>query len=119
MPPKKRIKVVNINIAPGAFTYIFKKFAGEKPGYEFSSLESLRKILNNEKARILYTIKEKSPDSIYQLAKSLKRDFKSVREDVLLLERFGFLELEKKFKGKRKLIKPTVSIDTLQVNFEI
>ena len=86
----------------GAFS-IFKKLPRKnhlKPSkkqeenYDFSGIALLRKILSNEKARILHVVKNQNPSSIYDLAKKLGRGFKSVNDDVKLLERFGFLELK-------------------------
>lgn len=119
MAKKIKIRVINIDISQNAFSSIFKRFVGEKAEYEFSGLSDLRKILSNEKARILYTIKHGKPSSIYHLAKLLNRDLKSVNQDVKLLEKFGFLELVKETKGKRAMLKPVIIINKLQVNFEM
>ena len=86
----REITVVNKR---GAFSAIFRKFSGEKKDYDFEGLSALRRLLSNEKARLLHTIKEENPGSIYGLAKILKRDFKSVSEDIKLLERFGFIDM--------------------------
>jgi predicted transcriptional regulator len=119
MPGKNKSRIININISPNAFNLIFKRFVGEKNDYEFSGLEDLRKILSNEKAKILYSIKYSKPDSIYSLAKMLKRDFKSVQQDVKLLEKFGFISLIKNTKNNRDRLKPSLAINSLQVIFNI
>ena len=119
MSKKNTTRTINIQISQNAFTTIFKRFVGEKKDYEFSGLEDLRKILSNEKARILYVVKHNKPVSIYNLASILKRDFKSVQQDVKLLEKFGFIELIKEHHGRRKMLKPILTINTLQVVFEI
>ena len=116
MPGKKKVRIVNLYIKPGTFAYIFRRLAGQKQEYDFSDLSDLRKILSNEKARIMNIIKMKKPNSIYHLAKLLGRDFKSVIQDVKVLERFGLLELKLSSKGKRKVLVPKVAIDTLQIN---
>jgi len=118
MANKVKTRVVNIDISQGAFTSILKRFVGEKGEYEFSGLKDLKQILSNEKAKILYTIRHQNPSSIYQLAKILKRDFKSVQQDVKQLEKFGFLNLEPATKGKRKMLKPVLIVSSLQVNFD-
>jgi len=119
MAKKDRVRIINMNISQGAFTSVFKRFVGEKSEYEFSGLKDLRQILSNEKAKILYTIRHQKPKSIYNLAKILKRDFKSVQQDVKLLEKFGFIKLEPGSKGKRHLLKPLLLVDSIQVNFRV
>ncbi|MEM3405825.1 MAG: HTH domain-containing protein [Candidatus Pacearchaeota archaeon] len=113
---RKRERIVNLYVRPGNFAFFFRRISGNKEEYDFSELEDLRKVLNNEKAKILSIIKTKSPSSIYDLAKELKRDFKAVREDVKLLEKFGLIELRSIIKGKRRCLKPEIALDTLQIN---
>ncbi|MFH1307917.1 MAG: ArsR family transcriptional regulator [archaeon] len=112
---KKRTRTVNLYITPTTFSSIFKRITGEKQEFDFSGITELRQCLSNEKAKILHAIKEKEPDSIYQLAKLLNRDFKSVNNDVKLLKNFGFLEFKSEFTGKRKKLKPEIAIDSLNV----
>ncbi|MCX8194274.1 MAG: HTH domain-containing protein [Candidatus Pacearchaeota archaeon] len=82
-------------------------------------IKEFRKLLSDEKARILVTVKNKKPASLYHLAKMLDRDFKAVRQDVKMLEKFGFLKLVAvKEKGKKKL-KPVLALDKLEVIIEI
>ena len=45
----------------------------------------------------------------------LQRDFKSVSEDIKLLEEFGFIDLIKESTGKRERLKPIVIIDILKI----
>lgn len=90
-----------------------------EPKAEAFGIKEFRQLLSDEKARILATIKTKKPVSIYSLAKMLERDFKAVRNDVKLLENFGFLKLVAvKDKGKKKL-KPVLALDRLEVTIEI
>lgn len=103
-------------IKSGAFASFFKRIRGDKSEYDFSGLLDLRKLLNKEKAKILNTIKNQNPDSIYKLAKILGRDFKAVSQDIKLLEKFGFIELKQESRGKRKKLKPIMAIDKLQIN---
>jgi predicted transcriptional regulator len=84
------------------------KFLTEKKELDFSDLETLRKLISNEKSRILYTLKDKKISSIYALAKKLNRDFKSVYEDLKFLERMGFVEFHSEKKGKRKMLTPVL-----------
>ena len=116
---KKVTKNLTISITPTKFTSLFSRLRGEKQEKEFSEISELRSLLTNEKAKILYALRTSKPSSIYNLSKLLKRDFKSVREDLLVLERFGFIKFEKEIKGKRKSLKPVLVIDSLIINFEI
>ncbi|MEM4153149.1 MAG: HTH domain-containing protein [Candidatus Pacearchaeota archaeon] len=96
-------------------------FEPKLPGFTGISfgIKEFRQLLSDEKARILATIKTKKPVSLYNLAKMLGRDFKAVRQDVKVLEKFGFIKLVSvKEKGKKKL-KPVLALDKLQVTIEI
>ncbi|MBU1136240.1 MAG: hypothetical protein ABIG37_01995 [Nanoarchaeota archaeon] len=116
MATKQKTRVVNMFITPDSFTSIFKRLRGDRSNYDFSGLTDLRQLLSNEKAKILNIIKNKNPESIYKLSKILGRDFKSVRHDIALLEKFGFIELKSEIKGKRKKLHPVIDIDNLQIN---
>lgn len=117
--PTKNTKSISLGIESGTFTGIFRRLRGKEKGYDFSEISAVRKLLSNERARLLHTIKAENPSSIYQLAKILGRDFKSVRQDVKLLERFGFLELDSGKKGKREMLKPILVTDTLNISITI
>jgi len=117
MPVKTR--TITIKESAGTFSYLFKKFSPAKEAFDFSGIAALRKLLSNERARLIHVIKQNKPDSIYTLAKQLGRDFKSVREDVKLLERFGFLDLIAEKKGKRERLKPELVIDKLNIIVDI
>jgi len=113
---KTKVRYVDINVQSGNFVL---KFIGEKKSHDFSDIKLLRNLLSNEKARILYTLKSKSPNSIYSLAKLLGRDFKSVRDDIKVLERFGFIEFHAEKTGKRESLKPVLIINRLQIIIDI
>jgi predicted transcriptional regulator len=74
--------------------------------------------LSNERAKLLNTIKTKNPESMYHLSKISGRDFKSIKKDLEILERFGIISFEKAEKGKRRRLKPVLALDKLQINFE-
>jgi|TARA_Y100000034_G_C6689607_1_gene303587 predicted transcriptional regulator len=115
MAKKTKTRQITLVNEKGSFKTLFKKFAGEKKDYDFEGLSSLRNLLSNEKSRILHLIKLKNPTSIYNLAKILDRDFKSVSDDVKLLERFGFIDLIAEKTGKRERLKPVVVVDSINV----
>ena len=118
MAEKSKTRDITITDDSGAFNAILKRFKSEKD-YNFEALSLLRKLLSNEKARLLHTIKNKKPSSIYQLAKELKRDFKSVSQDIKLLEKFGFLNMIAEKTGKRERLRPTLAVDTIHINLKI
>ena len=118
MAPKTRTKIryVDINVSKDS---LVSKLIGEKKPHDFSDIKLLRNLLSNEKARILFALKSKSPKSIYALAKLLGRDFKSVREDIKVLERFGFIEFHAEKIGKRKSLMPVLIVDKIQIDINI
>ncbi|MCX8159018.1 MAG: HTH domain-containing protein [Candidatus Pacearchaeota archaeon] len=101
-----------------AFSSFFKKFSSSEEDYNFEGVSLLRKLLSNEKAKILHIIKQKKPSSIYSLARILNRDFKSVSSDIKLLERFGFIEMVAEKTGNRERLKPILAVDSLTINFK-
>lgn len=119
MAKSSNVKNISLSIEAGTFTGIFERLRGKKSDFEFKEISALRQLLSNERARILYTIKNKAPNSIYNLAKILGRDFKSVRQDVKLLEKFGFLELESNTKGAREMLKPILVVDKINITIDI
>ena len=118
MVQKKRTKIryVDINVNKGGF--VSKLIGTDKP-HDFSDIKLLRKLLSNEKARILYALKSEKPKSIYGLAKLLGRDFKSVRDDIKVLERFGFIEFHAEKTGRRESLRPVLVIEKLQIIIDI
>jgi len=113
---KTKIRYVDVNVNKGNFV---SKLISSNKSHDFSDIKLLRSILSNEKSRILYLLKTKNPRSIYALAKMLGRDFKSVREDIKTLERFGFIEFHSEKIGKRESLKPVLIIDKLQIIINI
>ena len=119
MALKTKTREITIADEGGAFSTFFKRFSGETSEYDFEGLSALRRILSNQRARILHVIKHKKPASMYALAKLVGRDFKSVSDDIKLLERFGFLEMIAEKTGKRERLKPILVSDTIHINIKI
>ena len=113
-----KTREITITQSKGTFS-IFKKSGVSKKDYDFEGISVLRQLLSNEKARLLNAIKTQNPISIYDLAKKLGRGFKSVRDDVKLLERFGFIDLVEEKTKNRIRHKPELAVDTLTVNFKV
>ena len=113
-----KTREITIKESKGIFS-ILKDKQISKSDYNFEGLSALRQLLNNEKARMLHVIKTQEPKSIYDLAKKLKRNFKSVVEDIKLLERFGFVELIKEKTKKRVRHKPEIAVERIIINVDI
>jgi predicted transcriptional regulator len=114
-----KTREITIKEEGNAFNVFFKKMGNEKKAFDFEGLSALRKLLSNEKARLLHVIKSKSPNSIYGLAKILGRDFKSVSDDVKLLERFGFIDLISEKSGDRERLKPVIVVDEIKISVKL
>ena len=115
---KTKTREIIITESKGTFS-IFKKLGTSKENYDFSGLLALRQLLTNEKARILNVIKTQKPISIYDLSKKLDRCFKSVNDDIKLLERFGFIELTKEKTKNRIRHRPEIAVDNILINIKI
>ena len=121
MTVKTKTREITIKPSYSGFSIFSWSGAGgtEKQDYDFEGIAAFRQLLSNEKARILDTIKTKKPKSIYQLSKILGRNFKTVREDIKLLERFGFIELIEEKTKNRIRHKPEVVVDNLIVTIKL
>ena len=118
MADKKRVKIryAELDVSQEGFV---SRLIGVKKSPDFSDVQLLRNILSKEKARILHLLKTKKPKSIYELSKMLERDFKSVRKDIRILERFGFIEFHSSKTGRRKSLMPVLIVDKLQIIINI
>src|SRR3989344_1669393 len=117
MAEKSKTREITIIDEGGTFNALFRRFSGDKD-YDFEGISVLRKLLSNQRARLINTIKKKNPKSIYELAKMLERDFKSVVDDIKLLERFGFLEMVAEKTGKRRRHRPILVVDTINIKIK-
>jgi len=116
--PKIKTREITISESKGAFS-LFRKKGISKKDYDFSGILALRQLLSNEKARILNAIKKEQPSSIYDLAKKLGRNFKSVNDDIKLLKRFGFVEIVQEKTKNRIRHKPEILVDQITINVKI
>jgi predicted transcriptional regulator len=115
---KTKTREITLKESKGAFS-LLKKQGVSKKDYDFSGVTALRQLLSNEKARILDVIKTQNPTSIYDLAKKLKRSFKSVSDDIKLLERFGFIELIEEKTKNRIRHRPEIVVDSVTIHINI
>ena len=115
---RTKTREITLEQSKGSFSF-FKKVKSSKEDYDFSGISALRQLLSNEKARILHVIKTHRPSSIYMLAKLLGRSFKSVNDDIKLLERFGFIELIEEKTKNRIRHRPRIVVDNVTINVKI
>ena len=113
-----KTREITITDSGGTFS-LLKKGLFLKENFDFEGLAALRHILSNERARLLHVLKADKPVSIYALAKKLGRDFKTVNEDIKLLERFGFIGLTEEKTKNRIRHRPELLIDTLTINLKV
>jgi len=118
------MKVRNIKVAIKSDEDILKEIKdvvgkierGEKvkkqEGISFDSIDAMRKVLTEERLKVLRAIKKEHPESVYELAKKLKRDIKNTFNDVHFLAEAGLLELKKTKNGREKTT-PLVNYDKI------
>jgi len=124
------MKVKNIKIAIKSDKELFNEIKevwnklekGEKvkkhEGISFANLDVMRKVLTEERLRILKVIKKEHPSSIYALAKILERDIKNTFDDVQYLAEVGLVELKKSKEGREK-ITPLVNYDKILLEIPV
>ncbi len=117
MAKNTKTRSISLTDKEGTFSTLFHRFKTTKK--QESEVANLRQILSNEKARLLHICKTKQPSSIYQLAKLLGRDFKAVRQDIKLLEKYGFIELISSHKQGRERLRPVVDADQVVITINI
>jgi predicted transcriptional regulator len=84
----------------------------------FENLEAMRKILTDERLRILKMIKTEHPVSIYELAKKLRRDIKNTFNDVQFLARAGLVDLKKTTDARERTV-PEVNYDKILLEIQV
>lgn len=113
-----KIREITITESKGVFS-ILKKQGIAKEDYDFNGISAVRQVLSNEKARMINVIKTQNPKSIYELAKRLGRSFKSVKQDITLLKRLGFIDLIKESHKNRARLRPIVVVDTMILQIKL
>lgn len=119
MAVKTKTREIFIVDKNSKFDVFFKKFTGGEENYDFEGLAALRRLLSNERAKLIHIIKEKNPRSLYELARIAGRDFKAVCSDIKLLERFGFIDMVAEKTGNRERLRPAVVVDTITIHISV
>ena len=114
---KITIQIRSLDKVLDDFVYTGKKIQrGEKvspkKGTYVADAETARAIFTEGRLRIVQALKEKSPQSIYELAKILKRDFKNVYDDIHFLVQLGIVRIDEKKTGRREK-KPVLLSDKI------
>lgn len=94
------------------------KLVKKKESISFSNIDIMRKVLTNKRLELIKTIKKYKPKSIYQLAKIVKRDSKSVNIDLKILSNLGMVELKTTEDGRENIV-PRVDYEEIDVTIAI
>jgi predicted transcriptional regulator len=84
-------------------------------GTYFISLEAMLSVLTTKRLELLKLIREKQPDSIYELAQLSGRHLKNIQEDISLLNRLDLVSLGRKSHARSKTT-PRVDYDQLNLH---
>ena len=89
-----------------------------QPVIYVEDINAFKKILTEQRIKVLREIREKKPLSVYSLAKMLKRDRSTLTLDLSILQNAGLIELKEE-NGIRHMTRPIVDYDRLDVSIEI
>jgi predicted transcriptional regulator len=81
----------------------------------FANIEDITSEFVSPRPKLFACLVEKNPESLYQLAKLLKRDYANVHKDVKSLVAMGIIKLEK---GKERVI-PIPLYDQIFFDFKV
>ena len=115
-----RIKLKSLDQALGEAISTMKaiekgKSVKPRKGEYFENLDAVRSILTENRLLLLRLIRKYKPDSVAELARLAKRDFKHVHGDVALLQELGLVHSTVNKQGK-----PTrLTSDTSEIVFKI
>lgn len=89
-----------------------------KFGIGFESIEGFRKAFTGKRLELLKIIKERAPESVYELARIAGRNLKSVNTDLKVLKEYDLVKLRKSINGRAK-VKPEVDFDKLTIEIPL
>ena len=83
------------------------------------SLEAALRMLTPERKKLLDAVKDTKPASLYALAKTMKKDFKTVFTDAKYLSKAGLLTLENHNQGARARLRPVFKGNKINVEITV
>jgi predicted transcriptional regulator len=86
-----------------------------RTGEYFENLEAVRSVLTENRLNLLKLIRTNKPNSVAELARIAKRDFKHVHGDVEILQGLGLIQTTVNRQGKATRL----SSDTTEIVFKI
>ncbi len=95
---------------------------GKKKGIQkdneviFTGIETVAKVFAKTRMEVLRAIILQKPNSIYELAKMVGRDFKNVHSDVKFLTEVGLVDL-RKTEDARKGLKPIAKFSGIELDW--
>ncbi|MFN3480523.1 MAG: ArsR family transcriptional regulator [Thermodesulfovibrionales bacterium] len=84
----------------------------------FESMKVMRSLITDQRLKILRAIRKHNPESIYELAKILKRDTKNVSDDIHFLSDLGLIEIKESKDGRKKTT-PKVNYQKILVEIPV
>jgi len=81
----------------------------------FTGIETIAKVFSKTRMEILRAIILEKPNSIYELAKIVDRDFKNVHSDVKLLSEIGLVDLQET-KDARNGLRPVAKFSGIELD---
>ncbi len=120
---KGRIEIKTLEEGLKDFRATWKAVAAGKKvtpskGTYFTSLEAARKVLTPKRLQLLRAIRQGRPNSVYQLARLIGRDFKNVHADVHALAAYGLVSLKKARAGRRPTV-PRVPFSAIEFRIAV
>jgi predicted transcriptional regulator len=89
-------------------------------GVYFTSIEAARNLLTRNRLALLRAIRAQHPGSIYELAKTVSRDFKNVQQDLRILEKYGLVRMTPARRAGKRLAKvPEAPFDEIALKIAI
>lgn len=85
----------------------------------FSDFEEMNKVLNPRRMELLNIIKQRKPESIYELANMAERDQGNVTKDINILSKYGFVHIQKKKEGNRFKSEPIFESEGIEMIIKI
>lgn len=83
------------------------------------NIDVARKLLTPQRMRLLAVVRESKPDSLYALAKVMKKNIKTIITDTDLLCEFGLLTLESHKDGLQTKIRPHLEANKIQMEMVV